>query len=825
MIFLKRVVAICLFMLMVIMPLCSQGHTYAQEAVVQSQQTKALTEVSGKANNSTATAHETTKSNLATGALTNHATSLIDIPQVDINVSSTQSPTELKRPIFSDDEEDLDRKEIVIVTAKGDMNELIEQIKAEVPEATIRKIFTRLYNGFTMELPKRELTKLEKMEDIERIDRLAYFEANIESSVPFIGAGPTKDLMSRNGTQLTGKGVKVAVIDTGIDYRHPDLQVNYQGGYDVVDDDEDPMETIASQGIPTLHGTHVAGIIAANGTLKGVAPEAELYVYRALGPGGQGTTEQVIEAIEKAVDDGVDIINLSLGNTVNGPDWPTSIALDKAVEAGVVAVTSNGNSGPKMWTVGSPGTSSKAISVGASAPPIQTPYVTIFGEDKELTLLPMGGTLPWNLKRDFSVIDAGYGTKEEFDEIEAKGKIAIIKRGLVPFNEKVIAAYNAGAEAVIIYNNLSGSFVGAIEGGVKLPAVSISKEDGEWLLQKMKKNKKDLNIRTIYRKEQDFIAPFSSRGPVTHSWEVKPDLVAPGVSINSTIPKGYLSLNGTSMSSPHVAGAAALILEAHPDWTPEQVKAALMNTSKKLYNNENDPYFPHEQGAGRIQVDKAVSAKTLVYPGAMTFGKWSKDDLRETRTISFTIDNQDDVTRTYHVVPPFDVPDGVQWKVPYAVTIAAGEKKEIELAVDLMPSVLAEGLHHGDIFIEGGKEKVAVPFVFFIEEPDYPRLMSFHFGHGDKEESYRYELYLPGGAEEVGIAVYNPDTFQFITYLDVQYDLGRGMVGGEIHDIGLEDGVYKALVYAKQEGREDTLEAWITIGAEIPPKSQGAEVN
>ncbi|WP_273717105.1 S8 family serine peptidase [Alkalihalobacillus pseudalcaliphilus] len=739
---------------------------------------------------------------------------------IQTNRDSTQYPL---RPVFSEDDEDLDRKEIVIVTAKGDMNELIQEIKDQVPEAVIRKKFTTLYHGFTMELPKRELGKLEEIEAIERVDRLAYFEANIETSVPFIGAGHL-DRMGFHGTHLTGKGVKVAVIDTGIDYRHPDLQINYRGGYDVVDDDSDPMETQPNQGVPTLHGTHVSGIIAANGSLKGVAPEAELYVYRALGPGGQGTTEQVIEAIERAVEDGVDVINLSLGNTVNGPDWPTSIALDKAVEAGVVAVTSNGNSGPKMWTVGSPGTSSKAISVGASAPPIKTPYITLAGETKELTLLPMGGALPWNIMRDLPLVEVGYGTKEEFAEIEAEGKIALIKRGLIPFNEKVLAAHASGAEAVIIYNNLSGSFVGAIEGGVKIPAVSVSKEDGEWLLQHMEKKKKeDLHVRTVYRKEQDFIAPFSSRGPVTHSWEVKPDLVAPGVSINSTIPRGYLSLNGTSMSSPHVAGAAALILQAHPDWNPEQVKAALMNTSKKLYTQEGEPYFPHEQGAGRIQVDKAVAAKTLVYPAALTFGKWTKDDLREKRTLRFTIDNQDDVARTYHVIPPFDVPDGIQWKVPYATTIAPGEKKEIELSVDLMPSVLAEGLHHGDIFIEGGTDKVSVPFVFFIEEPDYPRLMSFHFGHGDKVDSYRYELYLPGGAEEVGIAVYDPDTFQFLTYLDVQYDLGRGMVGGEIHDIDLEDGIYKALVYAKQEGREDAVEAWILIGAELPPKSQGTD--
>ncbi|WP_327020394.1 S8 family serine peptidase [Alkalihalobacillus trypoxylicola] len=723
-----------------------------------------------------------------------------------------------ERPVFSEGDED--RKEIVIVTAKGDVEELIKEVQEMVPEAVIRKKFITLYHGFTMELPRRELNKLTTIDQIERVDRLAYFEADLDVSVPFIGAGDTKELMNRGGKHLTGKGVKVAVIDTGIDYQHPDLQVNYKGGYDIVDDDNDPMETLPRQGLPTLHGTHVAGIIAANGKIKGVAPEAELYAYRALGPGGQGTTEQVIEAIEKAVEDGVDIINLSLGNTVNGPDWPTSIALDRAVEMGVVAVTSNGNSGPKMWTVGSPGTSSKAISVGASAPPIKTPYITMFGEDKEISLLPMGGALPWELKKDFPIIDVGYGTKEEFDELEIKGKIALIKRGLIPFTDKVLMAKEAGAEAVIIYNNLSGAFVGAVEGGVKLSAVSITKEDGEWLLAYMKNEKKDVRLRTIYREEQDFIAPFSSRGPVTHSWEVKPDLVAPGVSIQSTIPKGYLSLNGTSMSSPHVAGAAALILEAHPDWSPEQVKAAMMNTAVKLYDNQNELYYPHEQGAGRLQVDKAVSASSLVYPGALTFGKWSKDDRRETRTIMFTIDNQDTVSRTYHVVPPFEVPDGVQWKVPFATTLAPGEKKQISLSIDLMPSVLAEGLHHGEIFVEGGREKISVPFVFFIQEPDYPRLMSFHFGHGDKEHSYRYELYLPGGAEEVGIAIYQPDTFEFVTYLDVQYDLSRGMFGGEIHDIELEDGIYKALVYANQDGREDTLETFITIGNEIPPKSQ-----
>nr|WP_100374183.1 S8 family serine peptidase [Bacillus sp. FJAT-45037] len=712
---------------------------------------------------------------------------------------------------------------VVMVATNEDPEEAIRDVMALIPSGKVRKTFHRVYNGFSIEVNKEDLDLLRQIQSIERIDQVVRYEANLDGSVPFIGGDEVRGMFSRNGERLTGKGIKVAVIDTGIDYKHPDLQANYKGGYDVVDYDDDPMETQSNQGIPTLHGTHVAGIIAANGQVKGVAPDAEIYAYRALGPGGQGTTEQVIEAIEKAVEDGVDVLNLSLGNTVNGPDWPTSIALDRVVEEGVVAVTSNGNSGPNMWTVGSPGTSTKAISVGASAPPIKTPYATIFGGDTELTLFPLGGTMPWNLKRDFPLVDGGLGTVEELEELDVEGSILLVKRGMIPFTEKAHNAKKAGARALIIYNNLPGAFVGVVEGGVKLPVVSVTKDDGDWLLDQLDTSNQKVNLRTIYRQEEDFIAPFSSRGPVTQTWEVKPDLVAPGVSINSTVPKGYLGLNGTSMSAPHVAGAAALLKQAHPDWTPEQIKAALMNSAKKLINAEGDPYLPHEQGAGRLQVDKAVQLKTLVYPGAVTFGKWTREDPRQKREVTFTIENHDRTSRTFHVIPPFEAPDGLQWEVPFSTTLKPGEKRVVNVTLDMLPSVLAEGIHHGEILVEGGRETISVPYVFFIDEPNYPRLMAFNFGQGDKEDTYRYELYLPGGAEEFGIVLYDPDTFEFVSFLDNKKDIGRGMIEGTLETVDLEDGVYKALIYAINDGQEDTIESWITIGEELPPKSQGTE--
>ncbi|WP_412176667.1 S8 family peptidase [Bacillus sp. T3] len=229
-------------------------------------------------------------------------------------------------------------------------------------------------------------------------------DANLE----IIGADRARSHFDANNERLTGKGVTVGVIDTGIDYSHPDLKSNFKGGHDFVDSDRDPMETKGTNGLGTIHGTHVAGIIAANGKIKGVAPEAEIIAYRALGPGGSGTTEQVIAAIDQAIKDKVDILNLSLGNSVNGPDLPISLALNKAVEHGITAVTSSGNSGPNRWTVGSPGTAAKAISVGASTPPQQIPYLQINGNET-IRMEPMQGSVRWNSAIAEEIIYGGLG--------------------------------------------------------------------------------------------------------------------------------------------------------------------------------------------------------------------------------------------------------------------------------------------------------------------------------------------------------------------------------------------------------------------------------
>ncbi|WNF37280.1 S8 family serine peptidase [Bacillaceae bacterium IKA-2] len=716
--------------------------------------------------------------------------------------------------------DDADQETVVIVEVDGNNDDVQTEITKTLINAKVRKSFQTLFSGFSIQLQKKELAILEQIKGVKKIYPLQTYEVTLDESVPFIGGDHIRGKLDADGERLTGKGIKIAVIDTGIDYDHPDLRGNYKGGYDVIDDDSDPMETTKEQGASTFHGTHVAGIIAANGKIKGVAPEVDIYAYRALGPGGKGTTEQVIEAIEKAVADDVDIINLSLGNTVNGPDWPTSIALDKAVEQGVIAVTSNGNSGPKMWTVGSPGTSTNAISVGASTPPLKVPYLMIGGKKREIALQMMAGSKPWIFKHDYRLTEAGLGRVEDFQDV--KNKLVLVKRGVIPFEEKAKAAMQAGASGVIIYNNTPGEFMGGLETPLDIPVVSISKEEGEWLKEQITLNEK-IYLRTIYRKEEDKVASFSSRGPVTYTWGVKPDVVAPGVAIDSTIPKGYLGLNGTSMSAPHVAGTAALVKQAHPDWTPKEVKAAIMNTAKPIYDKDGNLYSPHEQGTGRIQIEEAVNAKMLVYPGTMAFGKWTREDARHTKEVELTIKNTSDKRNTYHVKPPFDVPDGIQWKVPFAIHLKPNEARKIPITIDILPAVFKSGIHYGEFLVEAGKDTVRIPYMFFIEEPNYPRLMAFSFEFGDKKGQYRYEIYLPGGAEEVGIALYDPDTFQFISYLDVKQNVDRGMLEVELDQLTLEDGIYKALVYASKEGREDLIETMIYIGEDLEA-NPGAEM-
>lgn len=671
--------------------------------------------------------------------------------------------------------------------SKANLSKARNQVKSNVNKAVksakVNREYDHVFSGFSVEVPSNEIPALLSVPGVkavypnvtytvtsvgegEVISQEAY-SPNMLDSAPFIGADKAWE------AGYTGEGITVAVIDTGVDYTHPDLAHAFGDykGYDFVDNDEDPQETPKgdSRGEETAHGTHVSGTVAANGNIKGVAPDAKLLGYRVLGPGGSGTSENVIAGIERAVQDGADIMNLSLGNSLNDPDYATSIALDWAMAEGVVAVTSNGNSGPNNWTVGSPGTSRDAISVGATQLPYNVynstistsegneyPSAKVQGFPSDEELLALNGN-------EFEFVHVGLGAPADFEGKDVAGKIALISRGAYPFVDKASAAKAAGAVGAIIYNNVAGEH--ADVPGLAVPTIKTTLEDGQKLLAELEKGKNKVSFNIEFdRKVDETMADFSSRGPVTGTWMIKPDVSAPGVNITSTIPThdasnphGYAAYQGTSMASPHVAGAAALLLQAHPDWNVDDVKSALMNTAVELKDANGNVYPHNTQGAGSIRPLAAINIETLAAPGSHSFGTFLKSNGKQVEKQQFTIKNLSDKNKTYSFkVNMGENSKAIKVMASNNLKVKAGKSQNVNLNVQIDAGKLEPGYYEGSITISDGSANIEVPSILFVKEPDYPRVEYLGVSQlGDGQ--FEIEGLFPGGAETVDFFVYLSD--------------------------------------------------------------------
>jgi minor extracellular serine protease Vpr len=670
---------------------------------------------------------------------------------------------------------------------KGNLSKIRNQVKSDVSKAVksskVSREYDFVFSGFAVELPANEIPALlavpgvnavypdvtYKVTSVGKGELLSEdeYSPNMFASAPHIGANEAWD------AGFTGNGITVAVIDTGADYTHPDLDQAFGDykGWDFVDNDNDPQETPRNNSNPddeTAHGTHVSGTVAANGQIKGVAPEAKLLAYRVLGPGGSGTTEAVIAGIEQAVKDGADVMNLSLGNSINDPDYATSIALDWAMAEGVVAVTSNGNSGPANWTVGSPGTSRDAISVGATQLPynvydstitttggVTYPSAKVMGFPSDEAIKALDG-------KEYDYVHVGFGSPAEFEGKDVKGKIALISRGAgIAFVDKAIAAKAAGAVGAIIYNNAAGEIV--MVPGTEIPTIRTTQEDGQKLLAEIAKGNNKVTFNIEYNSTVgETMADFSSRGPVNNTWMIKPDVSAPGVNITSTVPThdpenphGYASYQGTSMASPHVAGTAALLLQKNPNWSVQDVKAALMNTAEELINPVTGNAYPHNtQGAGSIRVMDTLETETLATPGSHSFGTFYKNKGKQVEKQHFTIKNLSSKNKTYSFkVNMGENSDAIKVSTSNNLKVNAGKSQNVNLNVQVDAGKLKQGYYEGTITISDGKSTFDVPTILFVQEPDYPRAEYVGVNQlGDGQ--FEIEGLFPGGAESVELFVY-----------------------------------------------------------------------
>jgi len=446
----------------------------------------------------------------------------------------------------------------------------------------------------------------------------------VNNSGPFIGTS----ISYQSG--YDGSGIVISIIDTGIDLNHPDLEGQIIGGYDFVDNDEIPEDING-------HGTQVAGIIASNGNLKGIAPNSKILMYKVSEDGESVPSHLIIKAIEKSIEDNADIINISLG--INQTNTKIDQVVNKAVKNNIFVVTAAGNFGPELSTIGSPGINPNAITVGATFNNVTSSLVSTFEiDDKTFNVFPMVGTQALTEPITSQIIFGKYGRANDLLENDVEGSILLIERGsdieneIIYFSDKEKNASDVGAKAIVVYNNEPGIFFGEliheyVDEGYEptIPALSVSRDDGLIIKEILQSGTKG-TLDVFYH--PDFVAYFSSRGPVSPFY-IKPDLVAPGAFINTTDINGnYKISSGTSFAAPHVAGTAALILQKNPELTPQELKSILMTTTDIVYDQFNDRFPIDVSGNGRVNASNAINAELIIMPPNLIFDLSSTNQIQ-----------------------------------------------------------------------------------------------------------------------------------------------------------------------------------------------------
>ncbi|MDQ0416198.1 minor extracellular serine protease Vpr [Croceifilum oryzae] len=707
---------------------------------------------------------------------------------------------------------------------QAQMKEALNQAEKKLTKVNskvkVKQRFDTVFSGFAVSIPANQIHKLASMPEVKAVYPALKYKA-LSTGGSTVGAPEVWKLKDAQGLPVDGRGIKVAVIDTGIDSKHPDLKNNYIGGYDVVDRDNDPQD---EQG----HGTHVAGIIAANGDIKGVAPEASILAYRVLGKQG-GTTSDILTGIEMAVRDGADVMNLSLGANANYPDDPLVSALNHAAKIGVSVTVANGNSGGDAWTVGVPATADKVISVGASTLEKEFPKFEVVGtgtsfDGAQLTKMKF----PSNSQ--FEIVDVGFGSPLDYKKVNVKGKYVLVQQGAAKQDIYVSNAHKAGATGVLLYvKGQEQEALQNIEASLdnKIPAVQLAAKDAIDLKASLKAGKAIASLKEY--KPYEFMAEFSSRGPVHETWAVKPDVVAPGVGIKSTVPgeEKYAEYDGTSMAAPQVAGAAALLRQMHPDWTPEDVKASLSNTAKTLTDITGKSYDVMTQGAGRIDIPKAIQATTLVTPNNFTFGLVKPNSGEAKLEKKLTIKNTSGTSKTYTSRVEMATNTGIQVQAPNQVEVSANGQEDLTVKITV-DSSLPRDVYSGYLYLTDGKEEQKVPFTFSIDPASYNRVnylgvsdLIFSPNGDGKEESTTLSYYVPTVAKHLNFYLRNLDDESKVSLIHQEENVGSGWhgmkwTGNAVDKKAVPEGIYEMQAVASDDEVESATAALVLVDKTAP---------
>jgi minor extracellular serine protease Vpr len=682
-----------------------------------------------------------------------------------------------------------------------------------------RQTFDQLWNGVSVDVPASEAGALPTVVGVQAVYPVVPValprvetgssDPDLKYAVTMTGAD-----VAQNELGLDGRGVKVAIMDSGLDYTLPEFgrcssiggSCRVAGGLDFVgdsydanpnnatfqpvphpDNDPAPCDPVEADRInpatsAAAHGTHVAGIVGADGRsdpehlVTGVAPGASLYAYRVFGCNGSTDADIMVGAMERAAADRVDALNMSIGAALfNFPNYPTAVAADNLVDSGVVVVASIGNSGDTgLWSASAPGVGTKVIGT-ASVDNIKTFLPYFLGPHGEHIGYngasgapdpPTTGSSPLAQTGSPSTVGDGCGPFTPAPGSLA-GKTALIRRGSPPagptcsFYLKAFNAQQAGAIGVVIYNNVTGRVNPTVapptgnDPAITIPVVAITAADGATLSAAISAGPASLTWTpdSEYFGNADtpgLISSFSSWGTAS-DLTLKPDIAAPGGNIRSTWPHqqhdGHWVISGTSMASPHVAGAVALYLQAERaagrNPSAASVRSALQNSAVPFRGSTSSTSAfasTARQGAGLLNIVGAVQQTTSVTPGKLSLGEGSGGPK------TLTVRNNGTTAKTYNLsFTPASSPiataltvGGVTSQPPYTffalgnpgvsvsftvdgasasqVTIAAGQSKDVVANINAAGVPFDRTLYGGWIVLTNASlssDGLRVPYLGF----------------------------------------------------------------------------------------------------------------
>ncbi len=645
----------------------------------------------------------------------------------------------------------------------AERNQFKQWLQTYAPKAKITGTYDISLNAVAVKLNGTKLSLLATAPMVQHAEYEGLYYPTVDD--PDLSLISAPQAWAQNGGPANaGAGIKVAIVDTGIDITHPCFNdagyaVQKQLGDTRFTNNKVIVAKVFNMKTPSRgytaealqeHGTHVAGTVACNfgtpatvdgvainHTIAGVAPRALLGNYNIF-PGDvtNAHSEDILNALEAAYADGFDVANMSLGGGASGIQDLLTMAVDDLDQANMVVAVAAGNSGPGHYTVESPGSAARALTAGAATvghfigTPIDVDSVEYASAAGDFATVTADVTAPLAVPTSNTTLGLNDACSA-FAAGSLSGKIALVTRGTCSFSQKIRNVQDAGALVAVVANNAAGDPIAMGQDGTPnqptIPAYMVTLDSGQILKSKNGATTTVFAAASyLITGNNDFMAGFSSQGPTDVDFRVKPDVVAPGVNVLSSIPHQFCAappcfafFQGTSMATPHLAGSAAVVKSQHPLWSAAQIRSAIVNTADQGVLKKSTSTALEKDvnivGAGRENLLSAVNATVALDPVSVSFGAVPAGS-GQTSTFTVTLTNVSGAPKTFAVAIPTVDPSLSYSLSAGSLTLAAGASGTITITMIAVKGAVV-GNHQALLTVTVGGTQVAHAVVYtFIKQ-------------------------------------------------------------------------------------------------------------